>query len=806
MLTKLRTHLRTLDARPFLDAWATLIQTHPWRVILAVLAFVCATVPGVRLISINSDYRVYFKPDNKDLLAWESILDTYTRADGLVVAVEASDGAQIFSPQVMPAIVELTERLWKMPYVTRVDSVSNFQHIAARGEELTVEDLVPPEKATVAGFLREREKIARAEPHLDQVMLSKDGTATGIFVQMMVPNEGNAISRATAEMLDLKEQFAQTHPGLKLHVGGLVMLNGAFDYFARLDMATILPAMFAITIIVMTLIFRSPILTIVSMLTVMLVVMSTMGIAGYLGIPLGPHSSVSPQIIKTTSVATIIYVVLSFLSQLHVDKRRDTAIREAVRVNIVPIALASFTAAVGFFSMLTSVIPPFQHIGIMCGLGTVICYALSLTFLPSLLMVLPERWIVRGGKQPTIWRWPTLLADFITRRYRTILIVMALLPIPALVGFANLEIDDHFVRLFKKGTWFRDDADFVDKKLAGTTTIDFSLQAGKSDGITDPKFLRAVEHVQNHLAADPLVSHAAGFSDTIKRINKAVHGDDPAYYRIPDNPQSAGQQLLFYELNQPFGLELNSIMNIDKSSLRQTITMKSSSTKETIAFVERTNAWLEREHPELHARAVSVLVMFSYMAKAVAINAYVAAAIAIALVVFVIIVGLRSVRLCVTAVLSNVIPIMLVLGIWHWFGRTLDFTAGLIFSMTFGVIVDNSLHLMYWYTRGIRQEGKTVSEAVRGAIERRGPAMLVSTLTLVLGFSVFGLSNFFVNVTLGLLTALVFSLGLVWDLLATPSLMMLMRPHATRERQRLATDAFTPVSAGDLAIEQAKGR
>jgi len=764
----------------FLDAWARLVQAHPRKVILAVLLFVAATAPGAGLIQINSDYRIYFQKDNKDLLAWEDILDTYTRADGLVVAVETTNGARIFSPEIMPAIVELTEQLWKRPFVTRVDSVTNFQHMTAHGEELTVEDLIPADKATSAEFLRERETIARREPHLGHKVLSHDGTVTGIFVQMMVPPKGDGISHATAEMLKLREEFAKAHPGLRLHVSGLVMLNGAFDYFARKDMATILPAMFAITIVMMTLIFRSLTLTFASLLTVTLIVISTMGITGYLGIPLGPHSSVSPQIVKTISVATIIYVVLSFLSQLHAQ-RRDLAIREAIRINIVPIALASFTAAVGFFSMLTSVIPPFQHIGIICGLGTVICYVMTLTFLPSLLMVLPERWVVRAGQQKgATWRWPGLLADYIISHYRVILVAMVLLPIPALIGFARLEIDDHFVRLFTKGTWFRDDTDFIDSKLAGTTTIDFSMQSGQSSGITQPAFLHTVEQVSKHLAADSMVTNTAGFTDTIKRINKAMHEDNPAYYRIPEDQESAAQQLLFYELNQPFGMELNSILNVDKSALRQTITTRSSSTKETIEFVERTNAWLESEHPELHARAVSVLVMFSYMAKSVAINAYVAAAIAIALVVFIIIVGLRSVRLCVTAVLSNIIPIMLVLGIWHWLGQTLDFTAGLIFSMTFGVIVDNSLHLMYWYTRGVRYEGKSVADAVRNAIERRGPAMLLSTLTLVLGFSVFGLSNFFVNVTLGLLTALVFSVGLVWDLLVTPSLLMLLHPHVAK--------------------------
>jgi uncharacterized protein len=550
--------------------------------------------------------------------------------------------------------------------------------------------------------------------------------------------------------------------------------------------------MFAITIVVMTLILRSAALMFASLTTVVLVVLSTLGITGYLGIPLGPHSSVSPQVIKTISVATVIYVVLAFMSQMKLDRRRDVAIGNMVRINIIPIGLATFTAAVGFFSMLTSVIPPFQHIGIMCGMGSVIGYFMTLTFLPSLLMVLPERWVAKAGARAS-WRWPTRLGEFITQHYRPILLVLALLPIPAIVGFARLQIDDHYVRLFNKGTWFRDDADFIEDKLAGVTTVDFSLNAGRSGGISDPGFLHVVEDVQQHLAADPLVTHVAGFTDTIKRINKAIHKNDPAYYRIPDDANATGQEVLFFELNQPFGLDLNSIMNVDKSSLHEVITMQSASTKETIDFVERTNGWLNRVHPELHARAVSVLVMFSYMAKAVATNAFLSAGIAIALVVLVIIAGLRSILLCVTAILSNIIPVMLVLGIWHWLGHTMDFTAGMIFSMTFGVIVDNSLHIMYWYTRGIRQEGKTVAEAVQGAIERRGPAMVLSTVTLVLGFSVFGLSNFFVNVTLGLLTALVFSVGLIWDLLMTPSLLMLLRPHA---RSRSLATPLTARSAG----------
>lgn len=763
----------------FTDWWAQFVQKHPKLILLLTLLAVLATMPGLKLIKFNNDYRIYFSPLNPDLMAWEKLLDTYSRSDGMSVVIGAKDGKEkIFSPEVMPKIVEITHDLWLMPYVTRVDSVSNFQEITSKGDDINVSDLVPKDKATEAGYLQKKEQVALAEPTIQDVMLSKDGTVTSINLQMMIPaSDENAISKATANMLDFKAKIESKYPDLTVHLGGLVMLNGAFDYFARSDMATIMPVMFLITTIVMILVFRSVLATVAALLTVMATVLITMGITGYLGIPIGPHSSVSPQIVKTISVATVIYVVLAFLRQIQIRGDRDDAVKEAVKANIIPIGLSSLTAIIGFLSMLTSVIPPFRHIGIMCGLGTFISYILSLTFLPSLFLQYPSRFL-RGAGEKVSWQWPTKLGNFIVRNYKVILVVMFLAPAPAIMGFFKLDIDDNFVRLFRVGTWFRDSADYIDKHLAGATAVYFNLQSGKSEGINDPDFIRQVDDVKKHLEQDPVVTHVSVITDTMRKINQEMHGGDPAFYTIPQEKTAVAQNLMFYEMNLPFGLELNSQLSTNKSAIKLTAVTKSLSTKDTIAFVERTNAWLKEKHPSLNASAVSVLVMFSYMAHDVAVNAYTAAAIAIALIVLVILIGFRDIRLSFIAIFSNLIPIMIVLGLWHWAGRTLDFTAGLIFSMTFGVIVDNSLHIMYWYSRAMRFENLSVQQSVISAIERRGASMLFSTVTLVLGFSIFGLSNFFVNVTLGLLTATVFLLGLIWDILVTPSFLMLLKPYA----------------------------
>jgi len=775
LTTKITTILHRCSDAVFISRWAQVVSRRPWLVIALTAVVLAATAPGLRLLAFNDDYRIYFSPENEDLQSWENLLDTYSRTDSLLFVVEAQNGKRVFSPEIMPTVVRLTQELWTVPYVTRVDSVANFQYLVPKGDELTVEDLVPETRAASTVFLRQREKAAHAEPLLNGAMLSDDGTVTAFALQMMIPKKDNAIADAAAHVREIQKRYEAQFPDLRVRLGGLVMLNAAFDEYARSDMATIMPTMLVVIVVVMTALFRSISATLAALATVFLTVLIAMGIAGYLGIPLGPHSSISPQVILTITIATAMHIILTFLNAVTSDRTRDAAVVHAVKANFVPISFTSLTTILGFTSMLTSVIPPFQHIGIMSGIGTLVCYLLSLTLLPSLLRILPFK--PRARTEHDGWTWPTTLGAFVIRYHRAIVGVAAIALVPMVWGMSQLQIDDHFVRLFKKGTAFRDDADFIDAHLAGTTNIELSLHSNGPNGITDPNFLAKVERVKEHLLDDPLVTHVAVLTDTFKRINRDMRGGDPAYYRLPGDKETAAQLLLFYEMNLPFGLELNSQINIDKSALRLTATTKSSSTKDTIAFVDRTNDWLEHAYPEFQARAVSVLVMFSYMAKKVAINFYTSAFTAMILIFLAIALALRSWRLGLLSLVPNLFPIIIVFAIWYALGRTLDFTAALIFSMTFGVIVDDTVHFMHKYLHAVTKEGKSVSDGIIAAMSTVGPAIFYSTMVLSLGFIIFGLSNFQVNVTLGVLTALAFSVGVVIELVLTPALLMLLHSH-----------------------------
>jgi predicted RND superfamily exporter protein len=747
------------------------ISHHPWRIVFLVIAACGVLMPGASKLTFNDDYRVYFSPENPDLIAWEELLDTYTRADGVIVAVRSRNGDRIFSPMVMPAVRELTERLWWVPHVVRVDSVTNFQHVIPGEDEITVVDLVPAERVTDGAFLQDREAAARREPQVRGVMLSEAGDVTAIYLQMMIPEVGNAIADATGRLREIVADVEGRYPQLDVRLGGLVMLNAAFDEYARLDMATLFPLMIVVMVVIMGVLVRSVGLTVALLLAMCVTVGMTMGLAGYLGIAFSPHSSIAPHIIMTVAVATGIHIALGFRRHYAANGDKRAAVVHAIRKNLLAVAVTSLTTCIGFLSMLLSDVPPFRHLGIMCGIGMLLGFVIAMGLLPALFMLLPVRRDIREVTHRA--HWPSRLSRFVYAQRRTVVASAVVLAIPVATGLGRLEVNDHPVELFSKKTEFRQAADFIDEHLAGTTTIQFSLSAGRADGINDPDFLRRVERFKRYLENDAMVRHVTVLTDTIKRINRAMHAGDDAHYQIPARQDEAAQYLLFYEMNLPFGLDLNNQIDIAKSSLRLIATVQSSASKEIIQFLSRTHDWLAENDPELNTRGVSVLVMFALMHQRLAANMLITAGVAVLAIALVLMVALKDWRLGLLSMVPNLLPILAVFGLWSLLGNSLDFAASLIFSMTLGVVVDDTVHFLVKFLDARREGTADTAAALDAAFGEVGPAIVYSTVALAAGFMVFGLSQFHMNVTLGLLSALTFGVAAVLDLFLLPVLLAL---------------------------------
>jgi uncharacterized protein len=753
----------------FIRALCHLNTRHSVLVIISTLILSFGLGYGATLLKFNDDYRVYFSKDNVDLVGWEQILDRFSRSDSLIITVEEKDHNSIFNPETLPQLIELTEKLWTVKYVTRVDSITNFQHIYTQNDEIIVEDLFSEENVRDQQEIQSREIIARNEISINKRMLSEKGNVTSIQLQMMIPKKENAIADAAASARAIQAEFEKKYPNIDLRLGGIVMLNAAFDEYARADMATLFPIMLLVFFVGITLLLRSTYLTMCIMISIFSSVSATFGVSGFLGIEFSPHSSIAPHIVFTVAIAMAIHLVISYAKAYSKNQNREEAMLACLNQNLVPVFISAATTALGFLSMQTSEIPPFRDLGVMCSLGLLFSFINTVSLLLAFISLKKKVTL-----SPTIEHMSNFGAyigrKLISNEFKFVTVSICVTAI-CLVGLVSLKVDDHPIKLFEKGTEFRDDADFIDANLAGTTDIQFALDSKNPQGIINPEYLIEVEEFKAYLLNQDRVTHVQVLTDTIKRVNRALHDDNPDYFRLGTTDEENAQSLLFYETNLPFGQELNNEIDINKSQIRLIATIKSSSSSQIVDLVSNANTWVEKNADHFEARGVSVLVMFSYMMDRLAVNTVQTIVLSLLLISFALMLVLKSLRLGMVSMIPNVLPILIVFGIWSYAGKTLDFSSVLIFSMTLGIIVDDTVHICSKYLQLMREEFYSSGDAVIETLRTMTPAVLVSSLVLCGGFLVFGFSVFHMNVTLGILSALTFAVGLLLDLILLPILL-----------------------------------
>ena len=184
------------EARKILrfSEWVT---AHPWWVLLSVLLVVTAMGVGIKNLSFKNDYKVYFSKENPELLAFENIQKTYSKSDSVLFVVAPKD-ENVFKPSTLQAIQELTTKAWQIPFSSRVDSITNFQHTEADGDDLIVADLVINPRPSVE-IMHKIRHIALSEPLLVNRLISKQGHVAGVNVVLQLPNKDPMEAAEVAE-------------------------------------------------------------------------------------------------------------------------------------------------------------------------------------------------------------------------------------------------------------------------------------------------------------------------------------------------------------------------------------------------------------------------------------------------------------------------------------------------------------------------------------------------------------------------------------------------------------------------------
>jgi hypothetical protein len=752
----------------FSQRYSQFVVNHPWTLLLLTLLLVLAASSGGRFIEFTNDYRVFFSEDNPELIAFEQMQDTYTKTDNVLFVIAPKDG-NVFSNETLKMVEEMTEASWQIPFSTRVDSISNFQHTKALEDDLLVEDLVIDAVSLSQAQIADIKSVAVSEPLLVGKLISPQSHVTGINTRVELPGKSLTEVPEVAEYArQLAAQFRNAYPDHEIYITGLAMMNNAFGEASQQDMQSLVPIMFLVIIISLGILLRSFSATFAVVLMIISTILFAMGIFGWLGWKLTPPSASAPIIIMTMAVADTVHLLVTFLHNLRQGQDRKTAMQGSLRINLQPIFITSITTAIGFLTMNFSDVPPFHDLGNTVAIGVMFAFLMSITTLPALMMILPVKTHTQAESEFTLMNG---LAEFVIAKRRVLLVVMGLFAVTVIAFLPKNKLDDQFVEYFDTSVDFRKDTDFASQNLSGIYTMQYSLQAQESGGISEPAFLKQADQFAQWLRTQPEVMHVQSITDTFKRLNKNMHADDPSYYTLPDSRDLAAQYLLLYELSLPYGLDLNDQIDIDKSQTRITITLENLHTEEVLDIERRVSGWLT-ENTDLQFIVGDPNLMFAHIGKRNVSSMLVGTSLALVLISFILVFALRSSRLGLISLAPNLIPAGMAFGFWGMMVGQVGMSLSVVAGMTLGIVVDDTVHFLSKYLRARRENNMDEIEAVRYAFNTVGIALWVTSFVLVAGFIVLAQSHFSINSDMATMAAITIGVALVMDFLFLPPLLM----------------------------------
>ena len=754
---------------------------RPIVVAITVFLLVMLAASGASKLTFKSDYRVFFGKENPQLNAFENMQATFTKNDNVSFVVAPKDG-QVFSEDALTAIFKLTEESWQIPYSSRVDSLTNYQHTVAIGDDLIVEDLLLELELLKEKNLDELKSISLSEPLLINRLINKDASVTVVNATIQLPgiDPVTELPEVVTKVREIREQILSEHPNLDIYLSGLVMMNNAFTEASLNDNATLVPIMFAIVAIAMIFLLKSITSSIATIIIVIFSILTTMGLAGWLGFYLTGPSASAPTVILTLAVADCIHILSTMLYEMRHGAEKRNALMKSLKINFQPILLTSVTTAIGFMSMNFSDSPPFADLGNLVAMGVMLAFVFSVTVFPALIMLLPMKVKSEADRKTDFM---DRIADFVIEKRRILLPSFAA-AIVVLVAFVPQNVlNDDFVKYFDTSVDFRQSTDFMQERLSGINTIEIELKSGESNGISDPQYLNLMENFNAWILEQPETDHSNAITYIFSRLNKNMHGDDQSYYRLPDNRELAAQYLLLYEMSLPYGLDLNNQLDVDKAATRMVITVKNLTSEELLSIENRINQWFATNAPNFEANVASPSLMFAHIGQRNITSMLIGTSGALILISILLGFALRSPKFGLISLIPNLVPAGMGFGLWYFIDGQVGLGLSVVAGMTLGIVVDDTVHFLSKYIHARREYGNDSIQAVRYAFNSVGRALWITTLVLVAGFLVLAQSSFKLNADMGLLTAITILIALIVDFLFLPPLLIKLDPSKETTQQ-----------------------
>jgi predicted RND superfamily exporter protein len=431
--------------------------------------------------------------------------------------------------------------------------------------------------------------------------------------------------------------------------------------------------------------------------------------------------------------------------------------------------MASLTTSLGMLSLMSADLAPIREFGLVAAGGVMFAFIITVLLLPILLSALP---VPKGGRADqfragsfaTLLGW---LGRWRRGRATAILLVCAAAIIPAGLLLARLTVGTNSLDYFRKNDPVRVETEWIDSAIGGTTSLEFFIDGGREGALKEPDLLRRMERFQEYLEGLDGVTGVYSAVDLVKTLNRSFHDGDERMFAIPDSAVEVAQQLFIIEGSE----HLEGFLSYDYSKGRISARIEINASHEISLKMPEIEERMRKIFGDAATVTATGWIYLMYNMEGYLLSSQIKSFLLAFIVIAVaIIVMLRSLRLGLLAMIPNMLPILLTMGLMPLFDIHLDVGTVMIAGIALGLVVDDSIHFL---SRLKVEEGRTpdVRDAIEAAIIETGRPIIFTSLVLSLGFLIFVFASFNPIIHFGILSALVIMLALVFDLVVLPAIM-----------------------------------
>ena len=710
---------------------------------------------------------------------YQQFLNTFGEEGNLVV-IGIKDST-FFTPKAYAAWNELMTNLKKHKEVELVISLNDLKKLQKNDAKEKFE-FVPfiDQKETVnPGYLSEiKRQLFHDLPFYEGLIFNKESGSirSAIYINKEIVNTPIRKEFILKVLVPEVEKFEKT-TNIDLKVSGMPYIRTINTENMKGEIGLFIGAALLITSLIFFLFFRSFRATFISICILLFGVMWSFGTLGLFHYKITILTAIIPPLIIVIGITNCIFLINKYQQEIKIHNNQAKALQRVISKIGVSTLMTNLTTAIGFATFMITGNELLFEFGLVTSINVVIVYLLTLVVIPIVYSFMPlpkEKHLNHLSKTylSVVLNW----VEHLVRHKRTLIyFIYGLLLVFSIIGISQMKVSGSLIGEMPKSATFFKDIVFFEKEFKGVMPLEIMIDTKRKKGVMKSSTLKKMDELQQTINAIPELSKPVSIVNLVKYSKQAFYNGNPEYYELPTSQEQAF--ILSYAKNA----SKNSNDNLMKSYVdstgqyaRITTFMKDIGTEEMAKVEGKLRAKIDKIFPKERYEVIITgkALVFQKGTTYLIDNLIESLIFAILLIAGLMAYMFRSFKMIMVSVVTNILPLCITSGLMGYFGIPLKPSTILVFSIAFGISVDNAIQFMAKYRHDLIQNNGKIKKSVLSALHETGISTFYTSIVLIFGFAIFTLSSFGGTIALGGLISCTLTFAMFANLVVLPALVL----------------------------------